>query len=410
VDEGRIAVLSVGGELSAFDLPSGAPRPGPRLRIPEGRSELPLRESGHLVEVSEPTCFAWDPRTNQSVRVEGASSCAFDERRGRLAALHKKPHASRAGALFDLGIEVRTLGKDRVVRASLGTTQDETTSIIPDESTGLFQVHTFYPEQTMRLVDPETGRPADWRKHVAHGLASFPVREAHFGADLGAVAWLERPDRKLVPQFPPGRNIHAGAYANGVRTADGKTIAVIDMKKDPRSDDDEDRHLLLADVAKRSLRADVPMRMLNFDPWQTIQILGERYVAGRLGWTVTVVDLDKGQLRATVDAGEAYGRVALVPGGFLVSGGALYDLSLPRQPDRGTDALIDLGFAPRDLQYGKSGDRVWPSEPGKAPAVKVTFASYELAEGVAPPGWIHCFVDGWILPLDACSHRLEARN
>jgi hypothetical protein len=421
VVDGRIAVLRVHGRLASFDLPGGAPRPTPPLALPEPEDGVPVMdgvpvtESGEIVLCSSlaRSAFAWSPATQRLVQATDVDACAFDPRRGLLATLHARPRSTTAS--FDIDLELRALTKPGVRRVSLGVLPQRNISYVGfDERTGLLEiVLADLPTRVVRWIDPATGRLTSPRPLVFRGapsIASLPVGDALDQADFRAIEPLARPGRWLLSPMPPGPNMGAGWTENGVRTADGATVAVIDASRKPAPDGGplgEDDHLLIARTNPLTLVADVPMRTVRWAPWHTLRILGERHAAARWGWTFTIVDLARGELRATVDAEESGGRLSLLAGDFLIAGGDVHDLSVARAVDRGADARLDPGFLPAeiDVKQGAHGASFTPR--GERAALEVTSQGYRLAAGTEPPPWLHCLVGEWILPLEACAHRLD---
>jgi hypothetical protein len=301
-----------------------------------------------------------------------------------------------------------------VVKASLGSVGDPGVSTLSfDPDSGLLEiVLADFPKRVVRWVDPSTGRTAAPPKRPAPSLASLPVGEAGFRAELlRPLRGLERPGRRLLSpeRAPPGLEWSLGWCRNAVRTVDGSIIAVMDAKEsEPRQGPLGDLHLLIATADPLRLRAEVPMRLTTQGPWATLLVLGERYAAARWAWTLTVVDLEHGQLRATVDTEASGGVVSLAPGGLLRAGPRLYDLTLPRAFDKGEEALIDPGWLPREVQIKNDpgGVSLWMRREG--PAVRLSATGYQLADGIAAPGWLRCRLGEWILPLEACAQQLPA--
>jgi hypothetical protein len=414
VDGGRIAVLRVDGSLAAFDLPSGAARAMPRLPLPDLREGVPVTDLGDVVLCSSMSrsAFAWSPATPRLVKSEDASACAYDEHRGLLATLHGRPRARSPVPSYDMELQVRSLSKPGVVRASLGVLPERDFSRLAfDARTGLLEVVLAdLPTKIARWIDPATGHPGDpvAARRRSRGLMALPVREARDLADFRPLDALARPGRWLLPPMPPGPNMNAGWTENGVRTEDGRIVAVMDAKQSPSPDDGPlggDHHLVLAHTDPLKAFADVPMRTTKWGPWHTLRILGERYAAARWGWTYTVVDLARGELRATVDSEAAGGNLSLLPGDFLVSGPDVYDLGAVRAVDRGTESRIDPGFLPADVELTRRDGTTSFATRKQPELLRASSAGYEAAAG-APPRWLHCLVGEWVLPIEACAHRL----
>ncbi len=419
IDAGRLAILRSKGSLVAFDLPGGARRPGPSWPLPDDADrDIPISRKNRVVLCSpvQSTAYLWDPVSHKSVRAEGVISCYHDDRRDLLVTLHVRPKKGAAPAGFAL--EMRTLGQAEVGHAFFPDPrpEDSRPDLWFDEPSGLLEVRLAdLPKPVVRWVDLATGRQvASPRSRVRppSGPEGLPIEEAGFDASLRSLRSLEKPGRQLLDSMPPGQNMGAGWARNGVRTADGKIVAVVDRKTTPDPSQGDiaglDLHLLIATTAPLALRSDVPMRILDGSPWNTLLILGERYAAARWGWTFTVVDLRDGTLRATVDSVESMGQISLAPGELLISGGELHDLSLPRAAGEGQQAWVDPGFVPRRIGEHREEGMISFAEARGARLVRLGPRRYELPDEATMPPWVLCRVEEWLLPFEACAHRFEA--
>jgi hypothetical protein len=392
-DHGASVVIADDSGIQAFDGSTATPR-APRqplalqlLSYIQARPERPLiaRCPGYEPLTSE--TFVLDAHTGKLLaRMAPGRGCALDVAHGHMVVLHvegEAPHVKTS-------LEIQALGSDappRTVRLDAG--DDDSPALSIDAASGLISV-MFTVKQKLRtaFIDPDTGRPVKpppaAKRAPPTRLDSIPVGEADFIADLAFLDSLVPPPRAILPNFSTP-NLHAWT-ANGARSPDHGVLALVDH--DPNADT-PDEDLLLFDTATLTLRHRVDL-LPSDHAWLFVAFIDDSWVTVRQEWATHIVHVPSGTLRATVDVSDVGGELPSLLGDDLAaSGNELIDLSRPRDVEHAGDAVLAL---PLDV-----------SSPEKPPSI--------LPDGrIVPPVpyGVHCALGEWVLPFEACAHRLVA--
>ncbi len=225
------------------------------------------------------------------------------------------------------------------------------------------------------------------------GVEAIPIGSAGDVLNTGLLARLTKPPRKIVK--PYHANLRAWAN-NGVRSFNGKTLAVYDIG--PKRDVD----LIIAQT--KPLKALHRIHLTHETNWLTAFFITDRYLVAQCFPDYWVVDVLAGRILGNTHVGD----VRLVGPGLIATPSQLLDardnslIAAQRQVDLSLSSHRRWRTVGKDL-YLKMAE----SEPGQ---FALLADGSVFMQSMSEPDGLHCRFGQWLAPWPVCRHRLLVRD